>query len=219
MPGWAAAPQAGRVIDENGLTLSPGFVDAHSHDEVQHLHNPSYAEKILQGVTTELIGNCGMSFTPVSRAHREHVRQVLEVIGRRYAPDELWGLTSFAEVLATLAAANPAMNVASLLGHGVLRAAIMGLEDRPPTSAERPEMKRRRRRAMEAGPFGLSIVLILVPSSFAETEEIIELARVVGQHRGVYARHLRIESDHQFEALEEALRIGRHGSAGPRGAP
>lgn len=200
---------AQRVIDANGLVASPGFFDAHSHDDAYLLLNPSCPEKVLQGVTTEVIGNCGLSLAPISPEHLEHFRQAFASLSGGSLPKDMWGISSFDDFLANLEELNLGINVVPLLGHGAIRVATMGLEDRAPTAAEMIEMNRLTEEAMKAGAFGLSTALILVPASFAKTEEMIQLAHVVGKYKGVYVTHIRSESDRVIEALEEALRIGR----------
>jgi len=200
---------ARKVIDATGLVASPGFFDSHSHDDAYFIFNPRCDEKVLQGVTSDVIGNCGVSLAPISASHRQDFRNVFGATTGGTMPEDAWGINTFGDFLARLEAAGPGINVVPLVGHGAIRLAAMGMARRPPDRAELDEMKRLTAEAMEAGAFGLSTALILAPASFAETEEVIELARVAGQHRGLFAIHLRSESDQELEAIDEALRIGR----------
>jgi len=200
---------AGRVIDATGLVASPGFFDAHSHDDAYFIFNPRCDEKLLQGVTTDVIGNCGLSLAPISDGHRQDLWNVIRALSGGTMPEDAWGIKTFEDFLARLEAAGPTINIVPLVGHGTIRLAAMGMAKRPPSRAELAEMKRLTAEAMEAGAFGFSTALILAPASFAETEEVIELARVAGQFRGLFAIHLRSESDQELEAIDEALRIAR----------
>lgn len=200
---------ARRVIDVNGLMASPGFFDAHSHDDAYLLVNPQCDEKILQGVTTVVIGNCGLSMAPISDESRPVVRALFEALAGGQISEDVWGVNSFKDFLSELEDAKPGINIVPLIGHGTIRVAAMGMERRPPRETELNEMKKMISEAMEAGAFGLSTALILAPASFAQTDEVIELVKVVSQYQGVFAIHLRSESNQQLEAIEEALTIGR----------
>jgi N-acyl-D-amino-acid deacylase len=198
-----------KVIDADGLTVSPGFFDAHSHDDAYVLLHPCCDDKILQGVTTDVIGNCGLSIGPISEDHHIEIRNMLQVLAGGQVPKDVWGIKSFNDFLKKLEEVKPGINLLPLVGHGTVRAAAMGMEKRSPTETELNEMKMLTIEAMKAGAFGLSTALILAPASFSQTEEVIELAKCVGKYKGIFAVHLRSESDWELEAIEEALRIGR----------
>ncbi|MDY6973576.1 MAG: amidohydrolase family protein, partial [Thermodesulfobacteriota bacterium] len=202
---------AKRVIDVEGMIACPGFFDSHSHDDAYLIANPGCSDKILQGVTTEVIGNCGVSLAPLSDAHYMEIKNIFRLLGGDHLPDNAWRIRSFADSLAELEAAKPSVNVVPLVGHASIRIAVMGVEERDPTEDELGEMKRLAGRAMEDGAFGLSTGLIYVPANYAKTEEIIELIRVVGPYHGLYATHLRSEGDGVMAAIDEALRIGKAG--------
>lgn len=182
---------AERIVEAEGLVVAPGFIDAHSHTDDTVLVNQFLESKLTQGVTTELSGNCGDSPTPRSEAE---------------SPKE-WG--NMREYLAKLDDASMAINFATLVGHGSIRAATVGYDDRPATEDEMEAMRQLVDEAMLAGAFGLSTGLIYPPGCYASTEELIELAKVVKKHAGFYASHLRSESDQLLESVEEALKIGR----------
>jgi N-acyl-D-amino-acid deacylase len=202
----AAAEQ---VISADNLTVCPGFIDTHSHDDVYLLFNPRCDEKILQGVTTNVIGNCGISVSPVSKAHGAEMSSFLAVMcGQQVSADEL-NIQTFGEYLSKLEALRPGMNVLPLVGHSTVRIAAMGAANRAPSGDELKEMKAQVARAMEEGAFGLSTGLIYAPSNYASTEEILELAKVAGRFHGIYTTHMRSEGDAEPAAIAEALRIGR----------
>ncbi len=169
---------ADRVLDAAGMIVSPGFIDSHSHDDAYILMDPQCSEKVRQGVTTDVIGNCGFSMAPLSDAHCNDYKTVSALMGGNHLPDDFWSLRSFTHFLARLDAAKPGINVVPLVGHGTIRIAVIGFEDRAPSESEMAEMKQMTEEAMQAGAFGLSTGLIYVPANYAETDEIIELARV-----------------------------------------
>jgi len=196
-----------RTINADGMAVCPGFIDAHSHDDAYLLIKPQGDDKVCQGVTTDVIGNCGFSLAPISDEHRDDLRNALSIMGGGNLPEEFWNLSSFNEFLTILESADLGINVVPLVGHGTIRIAVVGFENRAPTESELAEMKRLTADAMQAGAFGLSSGLIYVPANYADTDEIIELARVVGQFKGIYTTHMRSESDQQMAAIEETLRI------------
>lgn len=191
-------------VDARGLIVAPGFIDAHSHSDLAVLLNPQGESKIRQGVTTEVIGQCGSSGAPLVGAA---ARERSEFLGRTAGLEIKW--QSLAEYLAEVERRGVSVNVAPMVGHGNLRAAAMGWENRAPSLAEMEEMKRLLRQAMEEGSFGLSTGLIYPPGTYSQTEEIIELARVAAAYGGIYGSHIRGESDTVIEAVAEALRVGK----------
>ncbi|MBI4609894.1 MAG: D-aminoacylase [Candidatus Rokubacteria bacterium] len=198
---------AGLTLRAHGLTLAPGFIDMHSHSDWRLWANRRAESKIRQGVTTEVVGNCGFSPAPVNPAFAEDLKGFA-----LYLPagmDFAW--SSVGEYLDRFGRDGCAVNVIQLVGHGTLRIAAMGFARRPPTDGELTAMKRLVGESMEGGAWGLSTGLIYAPGCFAETGEIVELARVAGQHRGVYASHIRGEGSSLLNAIAEAIRIGREG--------
>lgn len=203
------AASAKQVISADNLTVCPGFIDTHSHDDVYLLFNPRCDEKILQGVTTNVIGNCGISPSPVSKAHGAEMSSFLAVMcGQQVSADAL-NIHSFGDYLSKLESLKPGINVLPLVGHSTVRIAAMGAANRAPSESELEEMKAYVAQAMEEGAFGLSTGLIYAPSNYASTEEILELAKVAGRFHGVYTTHMRSEGDAEPAAIAEALRIGR----------
>ena len=198
---------AKRIIDAGDRVVSPGFIDTHSHDDAYLLINPQCDDKVRQGVTTDVIGNCGFSLAPLSDAHRDDFKKASSIMGGSHLSDDFWQLSSFDQFLALLEKARPGINVVPLVGHATVRIAVLGYENRPPTNSELAEMKRLTTNAMQAGAFGLSSGLIYVPAIYAATDEIIELARVASSFKGIYTTHMRSEGDDQIAAIEETLEI------------
>ena len=200
---------AKRVLSAQGLAVSPGFIDPHSHDDGYILAEPSGSMKVLQGVTTVVLGNCGYSLAPMPPDREDFLAKVSMMMGGGALPEPLFRVSSFADYLGELEAVRPGINLVPLVGHATVRIGVLGWEGRQPEPAELERMKAQVAEAMEAGAVGLSSGLIYVPAHFARTEEVLELARVAGRYNGLYATHMRNESDRQEEAIEEALSIGR----------
>jgi len=196
------APSA-RVIDGSGLAAAPGFIDIHAHSEFSLLVEPSAPSKIMQGVTTEISGNCGLSAAPLLRdAATARKREFTELgIG------ESW--SDFGKYFELLESQRPAVNFATYCGHGNLRASVIGYSDREPTEKEFAEMEALLIDAMESGALGLSTGLIYPPGVYSKTEELVRLGKVVSRYGGVYTSHMRSEGAKVLEAVEEAIRIGK----------
>jgi len=195
------------TIDAGGRFFSPGFIDIHTHSDLSILVNRHAESAVRQGVTTQLIGNCGMSPTPVVEAHISEMRRQWGPISDQ--PEVSWDWHSFEQYLETLQDGGLGINIASLAGHGALRIAAMGLEERAPTLSELNRMKGFVAEAMQAGAFGMSTGLVYPPGCYASTDELIALCQVVSRYHGMYASHIRGERETILEAVVEAIRIGR----------
>jgi N-acyl-D-amino-acid deacylase len=194
--------EAHRTIPAQGLHVAPGFIDAHTHSDLTLLANPRAESKIRQGVTTEVVGNCGGSPAPLLGAALEEARAGAESLDVEIT----WA--SMAEYLEHLRQPGTAVNVVALVGHNTVRGAVLGFDDVQPTSEQQAEMERLVAEAMEQGARGLSTGLFYPPGFYARTEEVTSLARVAARHGGIYATHVRSETNHLFEAVDEALEIG-----------
>ncbi|MCL5024204.1 MAG: D-aminoacylase [Nitrospirae bacterium] len=194
-------PRAGKVVPAEGLSVAPGFIDAHAHSEFTLLADNRAEGKILQGVTTEVNGNCGMSAAPLFGEALEHREKDLEELGI----GQRW--STFGEYFRFLEQKGIALNFATLAGHGNVRGSVIGYADRQPDERESLAMETLLKAAVLDGALGLSTGLIYPPGIYAATEEIIGLARCIKDC--MYATHMRSESDELLEAVEEALRIGR----------
>ncbi len=194
--------EAKRTIQAEGLHLAPGFIDPHSHSDFTLLANPRAESKIRQGITTEVIGNCGLSPAPLLDETTEEVWTAFS------APDLDVTWTSMTEYLELLRRSGIAVNVVPLVGHNNVRAAVLGFDELLPSTEQQAEMERLVQEAMEQGARGLSSGLYYPPGLYAQTEEVIGLARVAAHWDGVYASHIRSESDRLLEAVAEAVEIG-----------
>lgn len=192
-------------VDAEGLAAAPGFIDIHTHSDAPLLVSGEAHSHIRQGVTTNVIGNCGTSLAPVTD-------RAVRYMKARFGGDEApvgWEWRSLDGYLQLLEDRGVSVNVVPLVGHGTVRGSVMGFAEREPTPGELDAMRAMVREAMEDGAFGLSTGLIYVPGSYAATEEVAALAAVVGEYGGLYATHIRGENDTLMPALAEAVQIGR----------
>jgi N-acyl-D-amino-acid deacylase len=199
---------AAAEVDAAGLTLTPGFIDSHSHgDMVLGLPDEVVCLcKVSQGVTTEVVGQCGGSSFPISSVNLAEAGK----FGAPFAPAMQGGeVAGFAEYLRFVDELPKVENYAFLCGHSTLRSSVLCYDDRAPNGAEMALMKQRLREALEHGAIGLSSGLIYPPGCFADTAELIALCGVVAEYDGVYATHMRSESDNLVEATLEAIEIAR----------
>lgn len=187
----------------NGLIASPGFIDMHNHSDFSVLQEPYAKNYISQGVTTLLLGNCGISGAPISNKNRSVIKVLKDIDNM----DLQW--ESFGEYIEVLEESKKSINLAALIGQGNVRGAVLGLEKVKAAPEDLDKMRQIVREAMESGAFGLSTGLIYDPGLFTDTEELIALTEVVGAYHGVYATHLRNEGDLLVDAVLEAIRIGQ----------
>ena len=192
---------AKREIDVSGLAVAAGFIDIKTHSDFTLPINPKAESKVRQGVTTEVIGHCGFSVAPVLAGKVELLREYLSPSAPWLSFREL----SFGEYLDSFPAT--AVNAGMLVGHNTLRLMVMGMDDRPPTPVELNAMCELLEDGLRAGALGLSTGLFTAPGSYAAPAEIMALCRVVKRYRAGYFTHLRDESSHVLEALEEAIQI------------
>ncbi|MBI5051004.1 MAG: D-aminoacylase [Nitrospirae bacterium] len=193
---------AKKVVNVKGFYICPGFIDAHSHSEFTVLADGRAEGKICQGVTTEINGNCGLSAAPLYGLAFEQRQKDLEEFGIK----ERWN--SFHEYFAILNKKGITTNFITLAGHGNLRASQVGYSDKKPSREDISKMRELLRDAISAGAKGLSTGLIYPPGIYADTDELIELAKETALHRGIYTSHMRSEGDRLLEAIDEVLKIG-----------
>ena len=197
--------EAERDIDATGLVVAPGFIDVHSHDDIALLNNPGLDFKAAQGVTTVVCGNCGAGAAPANdRLQQFYARGLEGILGP--ISDFTW--QSLGEFYQAVRAARPAVNAAFLVPHGVLRVTAMGWERRAPSGDELATMKEHLAEGMDNGAIGLSTGLMYRPGAYAETEELIALARVAARFGGLYVSHIRNEGAGLLDSVREAIRIG-----------
>jgi N-acyl-D-amino-acid deacylase len=201
--GPGLAGEAGRIIDAEGLAVTPGFIDIKTHSDFTLPINPKAESKVRQGVTTEIIGHCGFSVAPVLPGKAQMLADYLSG-GAPWLPFREVGFPDYLDNFPAVA-----VNAGMLVGHNTLRLMAMGLEDRAPSPAEFNEMTRLLEEGLGAGALGLSTGLFTPPGSFAEPAEIMALCAVVARHRAGYFTHIRDESNKVVEAVEEAIAVAR----------
>jgi N-acyl-D-amino-acid deacylase len=200
--------EAVATIDAEGLCLAPGFIDPHSHSEIALVAGPRAESKIRQGVTTEVVGNCGTSSAPLlGAASEEEVKAHAHAIG----VDVDW--TTMDGYISRLKRQGVAVNVVPLVGHNTVRGCVLGYDDVQPTREQQSAMERLVADAMEQGARGLSTGLYYPPGFYAHTDEAAGLARAAARYGGIYASHIRSESDLLREAVAEAIEIGEKSGA------
>jgi len=204
------AVEAEKSIRAEGLVVAPGFVDIHAHSDFTIMLNPRAESKIHQGVTTEVTGNCGATAAPISNTHRqEALDHLLTTLGISGSESLAWDWTSFGDYLDHLRRRPLGINLVPLVGHTMLRIAVMGTADRPPTEEEMVAQEELLDRCLCEGAFGMSTGLGYPPDAYSTTEELVRLGRVLARHEALYATHIRGEAQTLFEAIAEAVRIGQ----------
>lgn len=197
---------AARTIDVSGLVVSPGFIDLHTHSDGSLIVNPLAESAVRQGVTTEIVGNCGHSAAPVRDP--DAVRSIL--LGVQKVPIE-W--RSFGEYLERLGRGGLSMNVGALVGHGTVRLAAMGFAARPASAEELAEEKRILDEALDDGAFGLSLGLEYAPGNNSTPEELVELAKVAGARGRMVTSHVRNRDFRYYAAAQEMLDLAEASGA------
>jgi N-acyl-D-amino-acid deacylase len=182
--------------------VAPGFIDVHTHDDRAVLSMPQMLPKVSQGVTTVIVGNCGISLAPLVRTN---VPPPLNLLGADYS------CASMADYVRAVESTVPAVNVAALVGHSTLRVATMDDPYRPATRDEQARMAALLREGMDAGAIGLSSGVFYATGSAADVDELTLLARIAGEHGGIYTTHIRQEMDAVIASLDEAFATARGG--------
>jgi N-acyl-D-amino-acid deacylase len=209
-PGQIAAEAAREVVDAAGMVVCPGFIDILSHSHIPLMHDPRDLSKILQGVTTEIMGE-GWTPAPVGGRFTDPFEDLSQKermqIGVWVERARDWA--HFNDWLDAMVERGVSPNIGSFLGGGTLREYAKGLDMGTPTPDELQTMKRVMAQCMEDGALGVSYALIYPPDTYTSTDELIEVAKVAGQYGGIYVTHMRSEGDLLLEAIDEAIQIGR----------
>ncbi|MGH3098551.1 MAG: N-acyl-D-amino-acid deacylase family protein [Streptosporangiales bacterium] len=197
--------EARETVDVGGAVVCPGFIDGHTHSDLT-IFDRSHAEiKLRQGVTTEVVGNCGMTAAPCRREASEPLRAYVEpILGKATTR---WCWETVAKYVDALTEAQPAENVATYVGHNTLRVAAMGFDNRVASVDELARMAGMLEEALQAGAIGLSCGLMYAPGRYAPSEELSELSAVLRQHGGLLAAHIRGEGGSLLRSVEEVVRV------------
>lgn len=202
----------GEVIDACGLTVMPGLIDPHSHaDLLLPLPPAKQAEllrcKLAQGITTTIIGNCGLGCAPLANAEAE---AILRAVNAWMTPQQVdWNWRTTGEYLDRIAENGLALNIATLAPHGPIRISALGLAKGKPLQKQLRQMRKLVEQAMRDGALGLSTGLIYPPGMYSDTDELKSLAEVVYAHGGLYTSHIRGSSELLLPAVNELLEVGR----------
>jgi N-acyl-D-amino-acid deacylase len=198
-------PASGKVIEAAGRYLAPGFIDAHCHDDLICLRSPDRVEKIMQGVTSLVVGNCSFSLYPTVPGSADHLREHFSTLLGEIGADEVFdGFSAYRYALHRMGIS---LNVISLVGHAALRLSVLGYERRPATRDERSKMQQLLERQLVDGAFGLSLGLVYPPSAYADTEELQALAETTGAHGKILAAHVRSYEGALLESIDEFLAL------------
>lgn len=203
--GELRGARAGEEIDIQGKCLAPGFIDTHTHDDQACMAAATMEPKISQGVTTVVVGNCGVSLAPLDQPNR--VPEPINLLGAR----EDFRYADFSAYFDAVDAAQPSTNVIALVGHSSLRVAAMQDLERPAAPAERDAMLGMLDEAMRAGAGGLSTGVFYPPGRAADSGEITPLVSKAGEYGGIYATHMRDEHDGVLDSMQEAFEAARAG--------
>ncbi|MFA6508302.1 MAG: D-aminoacylase [Treponemataceae bacterium] len=190
------------VIQGDGFVLSPGFIDVHTHDDTNVIRSPDMLAKISQGITTVIVGNCGISAAPVTL--KGPAPAPMSLLG----PDDVFVYPRFSQYRAAVEAAKPSVNVAALVGHTALRGNHMDTLDRLAKSDEIEKMRDQLREALDEGALGLSTGLAYANAYEATTDEIVALAELLAEAGGIYTTHMRTEFAAIIDAMDEAFTVG-----------
>lgn len=197
--------EAKEVIDADGLIVAPGFIDMHTHSDLRVFKHPEEDAKLMQGITTALLGQDGLSVAPLDDANKgPMMRRVSGLLGT-YLTE--WPWNSMAEYLAAINAVQPATNSLMLVPHGAVRAMALGWENRPATPVELERMKAILAQAMEEGGVGFSTGLIYPPGMYADRTELVELCKVTAGYGGFFVVHMRNEADYVLDSIREVTGI------------
>ena len=198
LEGYAATS----ALDGKGCILAPGFIDVHTHDDLYLLRSPQMLPKLSQGVTTVIVGNCGISAAPVTleNSFPDPMNLLGEAAAFRYP--------KFCDYVSAIETARPAVNVAALVGHTALRNNHMDRLDRVATAGEISAMRGQLRQALADGALGLSTGLAYLSANSASTEEVSGVAEALAEAGAIYTTHLRSETESVLDAMDEAFRIG-----------
>ena len=195
-----------KTIDVEGKVVCPGFIDIHSHSDYTIPFDPMVVSTIHQGITTLVVGMCGASLAPVNPDKKELFEKEFSLSA---PPGEKYNVTwkTFSEYIDEMEKLGCSSNVVHVMGFGMIRLATMGYENRRPAKEDMEKMKGYIRNGMEAGAFGISTGLIYTPQVYADTEEVIEIAKEVAKYNGLYFSHIRNEGHKVIESIKEVINI------------
>lgn len=195
-----------KMIDAKNMILTPGFIDTHTHSDFLIFRDPIMLSKLKQGVTTQMIGSCGISPAPVDDDKIELLDEYAGFLKAGVNIDYNW--TTFGDYLNTLDSLELGTNIGASVGHGTIRINATGLEARDVTEEELEKMKNQTRQALKDGAFGMTSGLIYPPGVYSNLDEMIEIVKVLKEFNGIYLSHLRNESNDLINSVKELISVG-----------
>lgn len=199
---------ADKSIELHGLTITPGFIDTHSHSDLEILLKPKVMPKIMQGITTEILGQDGISMAPLPKKYINSWRKNLAGLDGE-SSDINWDYETTENYLNMINDIHPGINECYLLPHGNIRMEAIGLDNRQPNDAELQKMCNITEREINSGAVGLSTGLIYMPCAYGHTKELIEMCRIITKYDGIFVVHQRSEADNILNSMKEVIDIGR----------
>jgi N-acyl-D-amino-acid deacylase len=205
--GQVEKGEATREISATGRVVAPGFIDTHSHSDLMVLTEPELLPKLMQGITTELLGQDGIGPAPVRKKHADSWRRYLS--GLSGDPPIPWDWESFGQYTERLSASPTGPNLSLLVPQGNIRMIELGLENVPADEAQVQAMEELVQRAMDEGAAGISLGMIYMPCTFARRDELIRLFSATGRRGGFFVVHIRSGGDRLLESIEEVVSLAR----------
>jgi len=196
-----------KIIDASGLIISPGFIDIHNHSDLSILAAPNCESNIKQGITTAVTGNCGMSMAPLNSKKVKLLQEYLAPLLISKFKFK-WNWETLAEYQEKIKVRGTSVNLAFLVGQGNIRLAVKGFACGKPSEAETKQMKEILVESLENGAFGMSSGLIYPPGCYSDTEELMELGKILKKYNRIYATHIRDEGTDLIKSIKEAIKIG-----------
>lgn len=206
--GTIPEKEAKEVIDAKGLVVSPGFIDSHSHGDLRILGDPTAKEKLMQGVTLEINGQCGIGIAPIKDEDKQSWRDYIYGIFGDY-PNVGFNWNTMGEYMDVVEKVKPEINVGYLVTFGAARLMVMGTDSREPDDEELKQIVKIIDDSMKAGALGMSLGMIYVPTVFATDRELVETCKVVAKHKGVVGMHMRNEGNDLIKSVEEVIKLTR----------
>lgn len=195
------------IIDCEGLIVSPGFIDVHTHSDSRPLNKKNGESMVNQGVTTQIGGNCGITFVPSTEEKFDEINAFFSRTVQILPEKENRSMLSMKDYVEEASKNKLLINSGLLIGHGTIRAVVMGFEDRKATPEELGEMKKLLAKQLEEGAVGMSLGLIYPPSSYGDVEEFVELSKVLKEYDAVLTVHMRNENAGVFDSVDEMLKV------------
>jgi N-acyl-D-amino-acid deacylase len=204
--GNISEKDANEIVDAEDLIVCPGFIDAHSHGDLRILGEPTASEKLMQGVTTEINGQCGIGIAPIKNEDKENWRNYIYGIFGEY-PEIHFNWNTLEQYLKEVEKKQPSINAGYLVTFGAARLMVMGFDSREPNDDEIKKIVQIIDESMKSGAFGMSLGMIYVPTVFATNRELIETCKIVAENNGVVGIHMRNEGNDLINSVQEVINL------------